>query len=74
MPRSTYIRRTALGAVPRRRPNQVQTDIVYHLAKIGANLNQLAHHANATGQLKAVRELNVCLTRLLRTLDELRTG
>ena len=47
LPTSTYLREIALGYQPKERPSQVEEAAVYHLAKIGANLNQLQAKINA---------------------------
>lgn len=44
---TTYIRQTALGAVPRQRRRVYESDLVYHLGRIGNNLNQLARRHNS---------------------------
>ena len=41
-----YMRETALGAVPKARPRLFEMAVVRELARIGNNLNQLAHVAN----------------------------
>lgn len=61
---STYMREVALGSVPRARPQRLEQKAVYHLSRIGNNLNQLAHAANATGRLAESR-------RIMRALEEL---
>lgn len=43
---SEYIRKTATGAKVKKRPNLETEKILYQLAKIGANLNQLTRQAN----------------------------
>ena len=43
---SEYIRRTAMGSTIKKRQNLESDKILFHLAKIGANLNQLALQAN----------------------------
>ena len=43
---SAYLRQVALGTIPRARPSQVQLEAVYHLARIGNNLNQLTKAAH----------------------------
>ena len=70
-PRSTYLRRVGLGAVPTPKQSRVERDAIYHLAKIGANLNQLAHHANATGKLTRGAELTAALAELRSLIDDL---
>jgi hypothetical protein len=45
-------------------------DVAYHLAKIGININQLAHRANS-GLPVSQSELSEALQRLHRILDEI---
>ncbi len=59
-----YLRELALGTIPHARPTQANADLVRALAKIGNNLNQLAHVANATDRLADE-------ARLVAVLDEL---
>lgn len=67
---STYVRRTSLGAIPRACRGIRAKNIAYHLAKIGININQLAHRANA-GLPVAASELRQTLGRLHQILDEI---
>ncbi|CAH2606398.1 MobC family plasmid mobilization relaxosome protein (plasmid) [Rhodovastum atsumiense] len=41
-----------------------QRELVAALARIGNNLNQLAHHANATGEIASARALRAALAEL----------
>ena len=68
---SDYLRSTALGAMPRRRPGQLQAGYARHLARIGNNLNQLARVANTTGRIPAQRQLEGTLAALRQVLTEL---
>jgi hypothetical protein len=68
---STYMRETALGSIPRARPRRLEQKAVYHLGRIGNNLNQLAHIANATGRLDSSRRLDEVLTQLLAAIRRL---
>jgi len=67
---STYVRRASLGAIPRARRSVKAKDVAYHLAKIGININQLAHRANS-GLPVSQSELSEALQRLHRILDEI---
>lgn len=71
LPVSTYLRRVALGKRVRARRGQVDRDAIYHLSKIGNNLNQLARAANTAGQVVAVELLEEALGELREVLDEL---
>lgn len=68
---SAFLRRAALGQQVRARPGQVRRDAVYHLSKIGTNLNQLAHAANVARQVRAEELLEETLAELRATLAEL---
>lgn len=70
-PVSTFVREVALGSVPRARPGQVDEKAVYHLGRIGNNLNQLARAANATGRLPDERRLKAALDELVAALRRL---
>jgi Mobilization protein NikA len=59
-----YLREVALGFEPKVRAGAIERQLLYHLARIGNNLNQLAHAANALRRV----ELSA---RLERTLAEL---
>jgi hypothetical protein len=60
-----YLRELALGTIPHARPTQANADLVRALAKIGNNLNQLAHVANATDRLADEARLVAALDELL---------
>ena len=62
---STYMRRVALGSIPRARPRRIEQEAVYQLGKIGNNLNQLTRVANARGQIRQVQRLEQVLEELL---------
>ena len=68
---STYMRETALGSKPRARPRRLEQKAVYHLGRIGNNLNQLAYIANATGRLDDTSRLHEVLNELLTTMRRL---
>jgi hypothetical protein len=60
---SAYVRATALGAVPRTRRQAKEQDLVYHLARVGNNLNQLTKRHNS-GDLVPRREVLATLDRV----------
>ena len=68
---SAYLRQTALGAVPRARPHRLHEKTVYHLARLGERLNQLARHANTTQRLELTRDLTEVLAELRATLGRI---
>ena len=70
-PMSTFVREVALGSVPRARPGRLDEKAIYHLGRIGNNLNQLAYVANATGRLDDTRLLHEVLDHLLQTIRHL---
>jgi Bacterial mobilisation protein (MobC) len=67
---SDYGRRyLPLGKVPRRQPHHRQRDKIRaqlfgELGRIGNNLNQLARHANETGNMPALAALESCLQEI----------
>lgn len=67
-PTSTFVRELALGSVPRARSGRLEEKLVYHLGRIGNNLNQLTRRANATGRLPERRYLDAVLEELLGAL------
>lgn len=68
---STFMRQAALGAVPRRSAGAAGRATLYHLGRIGNNLNQLAHKANATGRLTTERALLAALAELRALMREI---
>lgn len=62
-----FVRETALGAAPRARPNHEADAILAQISRIGNNVNQLAHVANATDRLPAEEKLEAVLNEI-RTL------
>lgn len=52
-----YLRTVALGAVPRARPRQPETDAVRRLTRIGTHLGQRAQAATRNGEGERAEEL-----------------
>lgn len=71
MPPSTYMRTAALGSIPRSRPRAVEREAVYHLGRIGNNLNQLARAANTSGELVSEERLRDALHEVLEAVRRL---
>jgi hypothetical protein len=67
-PTSTFVREVALGTVPRARPGRMDEKAVYHLGRIGNNINQLTRTANALGCLPESQRLGEVLAELLAAL------
>jgi hypothetical protein len=67
-----YIRETALGAVPSERRAAATDEIIRQLARIGNNLNQLAHAANGDGRFPLEARIDAALTVHLDVLKQLR--
>ena len=66
-----YVRETTMGSGPRTRRDPDLDAALYHLARIGNNVNQLAHVANATDRFPTEERLNAVLEELralIRTL------
>ena len=70
LPSATYVRQTALKAVPRRRCRVRESNVIYHLGRIGNNLNQLARRHNA-GEPVARAEVLEALAKLRAALKEI---
>ena len=70
-PLSTFVREVALGSIPRARPGRLEEKAIYHLGRIGNNLNQLARAANTTGRLVDERRLGAALDELLAAIRRL---
>ncbi len=68
---SAYVRDTALGKTLRQRPHRVERQAIYHLGRIGNNLNQLARHANAARRVELSRRLDEVLAELLTAIRRL---
>lgn len=71
LPVSTFVRKVALGSVPRARPRRLEKEAVYHLGRIGNNLNQLTRVANASGLVAEERHLRAVTEELLAALRRL---
>jgi hypothetical protein len=68
---SRYIRETALGAVPKARPRQLEMEAVRQLARLGNNLNQLARVANQNEEIEREEELRGVLAEVLAAVRRL---
>ena len=66
--RAVYCRQAVMGM---RLRSQVDRAARLELNRIGVNLNQLAHHANATGRLGQLRELRSVLAAVRSKVAEL---
>jgi Bacterial mobilisation protein (MobC) len=60
-----FVREAALGAVPRARRHQSTDEALRQLRRIGNNLNQLAHVANAKDVLPMEARLDAVLAELM---------
>jgi hypothetical protein len=49
----------------------VEQDAVYHLARLGNNLNQLTRTANALGRVELAGRLDEVLREILRAIGRL---
>ena len=68
---STYVREAALGTRPRQRRRKLEQQAIYHLAKVGTNLNQLTRLSNAMGRVELSRRLDEVLREILRAVGRL---
>jgi len=64
-PVARYAREVLLGATPRARRNTSADEALRQLARIGNNLNQLAHIANATERLPIEAKVDTVLAELM---------
>ena len=69
LPVSTYMRQAGLGLKVQARRGQARRDAIYHLSKIGTNLNQIARVVNTTGQLVALELLEPAIEELRAVLE-----
>lgn len=71
---AAYLRTVALGTIPRQQPGVVEREAVYHLVRIGNNLNQLARWANTERQLPpAAHDLAVALDEVRAAIRRIAT-
>lgn len=66
-----FIRETALGAVPKARPRLAEMEAIRELARIGNNLNQLAHIANLNDEIEREEDLRAVLEEVLAAVRRL---
>jgi hypothetical protein len=67
---TTYVRHMALRSVPRQRRRAKESDIVYHLGRIGNNLNQLARRHNS-GEPVAREEVLAAVEAVVAAVKEI---
>lgn len=73
---AVYIRETALGAVPKARPNRLGQEVIYRLTRIGARLNHVARGANDNDGLHAAMDLDALseeIAALILSLGEVQS-
>jgi hypothetical protein len=68
---SAYLRQVGLGAIPRQKPGAVEEKVLYHLARVGNNLNQIARKANS-GIPVPESEIREALKQHLEVLEAFR--
>lgn len=59
------MRESALGVVPKARPGLVEMEAVRELARVGNNLNRLAHIANLNEEIEVEDDLRAVLEEVL---------
>lgn len=64
MTRSEYVRQGALCSTVQGVLNEEEKSFIHELKKLGSNLNQIAHKANAEGFLKVARAAEMLLDYL----------
>ena len=70
---SRFVRETSLGAEVKQRRQHPLADIIYHLSRIGNNINQLAAVANLEARLSREQELDAALAEVLAVVQALDT-
>ena len=68
---SSFIRKMSLGEAPKPRPDRLTREAIHQLARVGSNLNQLAHWANTHQHLRSERELTDVLELVRQRIEEL---
>lgn len=68
LPLASFIRQAALGAQLKVKPTRDQAQLVRQLTAIGNNLNQIARHANQTGDLVTKSDLQHVLNRVVEAI------
>ncbi len=71
LPLSSYVREAALGHAPKPRRGRLEQQALYHLGRIGNNLNQLTRAANATRRVELSHRLDETLEQLLDAIRRL---
>jgi Mobilization protein NikA len=69
LPPSTYLRRVALGSKPEARPDAAVHDLLYHLIRIGNNLQQLDRLAQEQQRAELHRRLELTLEELKAAME-----
>ena len=65
------MREVALGSVPRARPRRIEQQAIHQLARIGNNLNQIAHVANASRRVELSERLARVLAEVMAAVRRL---
>jgi len=70
LPLARYVREVSLGAVPRERRHRSVDELIRQLARIGNNLNQLAHEAHARDLFPMAARVDLALTELRGAIQQ----
>jgi hypothetical protein len=70
LPIARFVREVSLGAVPKERRHRVLDELIRQLARIGNNLNQLAHQANARDRFPMEERIDAALSALRAVIHE----
>lgn len=65
-----YLRESGLANGKRVRSTSIEDDLIYQLSRIGNNLNQLAHRANA-GNFPSHAEIKSALDKVMKAIEGL---
>jgi hypothetical protein len=68
---SRFVRETSLGTQVKQRRQHPLADVIYHLSRIGNNINQLAAVANLEARLTREQELDAALAEVLAVVRKL---
>jgi hypothetical protein len=66
-----WLRELALGYTPKPKPSVANAEVIRHLARIGNNVNQLAHLANSRDKLPELTILEAIRDAVLTQIDQI---
>jgi Bacterial mobilisation protein (MobC) len=66
-----WLRELSLGYTPKPKPSAANAEVIRHLARIGNNVNQLAHLANSRDKLPELNILTAIRDAVLTQIDQI---